>query len=335
MLDLSAEGSGLAQARARVRESMQPRLNFEGWKLGEDKAAADAARSAGKILDLGDAELRALAANLAAYGNQRCAHSTLSPHISAEAEAVAVAWFERQYARLLTELIQDQTDFWGVAHARAAAECKSECASHAVTGAHAKELRDAGLCIIDDALSPEQVLEARRELEQMHATGRLSSDDLQKRSSVRNDLVGWLETDAMSASRALLPVVDLLRGVPHEVERHTGWPLAVPHLVQAALYNGSVDDPSFYHRHLDCSDRQANPRRLTAILYLNPGWDITRYGGALRTFPCDGDPRDIAPLGGRLVLFDSCEVAHEVLPAFAPRMAITLWAFARGPNSDA
>ena len=66
MLDLSAEGSGLAQARARVRESMQPRLNFEGWKLGEDKAAADAARSAGKILDLGDAELRALAANLAA-----------------------------------------------------------------------------------------------------------------------------------------------------------------------------------------------------------------------------------------------------------------------------
>ena len=81
MLDLSAEGSGLAQARARVRESMQPRLNFEGWKLGEDKAAADAARSAGKILDLGDAELRALAANLAAYGNQRCAHSSgwLSP----------------------------------------------------------------------------------------------------------------------------------------------------------------------------------------------------------------------------------------------------------------
>lgn len=30
---------------------------------------------------------------------------------------------------------------------------------------------------------------------------------------------------------------------------------------------------------------------------------------------------------GRLLLFDAIAVEHEVMPAYAPRMAVTLWAF--------
>ena len=40
--------------------------------------------------------------------------------------------------------------------------------------------------------------------------------------------------------------------------------------------------------------------------------------------------RDIAPVGGRLLLFNSCEMEHEVLPTIHSRMAVTLWAFAAG-----
>ena len=47
---------------------------------------------------------------------------------------------------------------------------------------------------------------------------------------------------------------------------------------------------------------------------------------------------DVAPLGGRLVLFKSdARVPHEVLPARSPRYAVTLWYFdanARTRTSD-
>ena len=35
---------------------------------------------------------------------------------------------------------------------------------------------------------------------------------------------------------------------------------------------------------------------------------------------------DVAPLAGRLVIFDSRRVAHEVRPTYGERWAVTLWA---------
>ena len=104
--------SGIKQSRVRLLESLQPKLTFRGWREEEELVAAQAAGSAEQVLTLSDSgALRVLAAKLAAQGNRRCAHSALSPHSAAEAEAVAVAVFERQYARLLTELAQERTDF--------------------------------------------------------------------------------------------------------------------------------------------------------------------------------------------------------------------------------
>ncbi|EOD18002.1 hypothetical protein EMIHUDRAFT_196017 [Emiliania huxleyi CCMP1516] len=82
-----------------------------------------------------------------------------------------------------------------------------------------------------------------------------------------------------------------------------GWPLA------AAVYDGSRAHAAFYKPHLDCKEPASNPRRLTAILYLQPpGWD---GGGELRAWRRDGEAVEIAPLGGRLVLFRACDVLHE------------------------
>ena len=319
---------GVPQARTRLLESMRARLTFSDWQREEEAVAASASSAARKVLALNDGELRALAARLAAQGNKRCAYSALSARVGAEAGAVAVGWFELQYAKLLTELVQRRTDFWGAKAAIAAADCHAPSAAAAFSAAQAKELLETGLCVIDGALSADEVGAAREELQRMHTAGELGSVELQKQSNVRNDLVGWLETSVLAAKPALAPVVALLRGIPAEVERHAGWRLSVPPLVQAALYDGSAGSPSFYHRHLDCGDPSANPRRLTAILYLNPHWDTCAHGGALRAYLRNGSVRDIAPEAGRLLLFNSCEVPHEVLPAFASRMAITLWAFA-------
>ena len=209
-----------------------------------------------------------------------------------------------------------------------ATQCASSIAARVLSPAKVGEFLTTGMCVVDDVLSASGVRAARRELEAVHAKGELQSVEFQKVSKVRNDLVGWLDSSRLAKTPALAPVVALLRGLPAEIARHGGPPMAVPPMVQAALYDGSPERPSFYHRHLDCSDPLTNPRRLTAILYLNPRWD-PRDGGCLRAHPLgDRGVVDIEPVGGRLLMFNSCEVEHEVLPSLAPRMAVTLWAFA-------
>ena len=56
-------------------------------------------------------------------------------------------------------------------------------------------------------------------------------------------------------------------------------------------------------------------RKLTAILYLNPGW-VEGMGGEIRLFVVGEDGVknvDLSPVGGRLLLFWSDEIPHEVL----------------------
>ncbi len=84
---------------------------------------------------------------------------------------------------------------------------------------------------------------------------------------------------------------------------------------------------SFYVRHLD--QFHAVPHRVvTVILYLNDSW-TQKDGGALRMyFPQDDGTElteDVLPLGGRLVVFLSAEIPHEVLPTHKERISITGW----------
>ena len=50
-----------------------------------------------------------------------------------------------------------------------------------------------------------------------------------------------------------------------------------------------------------------------------------RDGGALRCWIKGREPFDVAPVGGRLVIFDSGAVEHAVLAASADRVALTVW----------
>ena len=227
--------TGVDQARLRLLEDLRPKLAASGWEAEEVSVADRAAASAEKVLRLQDSELRSIAVQLAMQGNKRCAHSALLSRIGSEAEAVATAVFEQQYSRLMTELAQRSTDFWGAKQAVPAAQCVSPLAARLLSAARVDELLNTGVCLVDGALGPAEVLAARRELERVHGAGELR--DAQQRG-VRNDLVGWLDSSRLAATPALAPVVSLLRGLPAEVERHAGssggpqWRLAVPAMVQ-------------------------------------------------------------------------------------------------------
>ena len=82
--------------------------------------------------------------------------------------------------------------------------------------------------------------------------------------------------------------------------------------------------PAHYRRHLDSYEGQDIPRLLTLLLYLT--WE-PREGGHLRVYPPadPAAPREIEPRPGRLVVFYSQEVEHEVLPSVGDRHALTVW----------
>ena len=77
-----------------------------------------------------------------------------------------------------------------------------------------------------------------------------------------------------------------------------------------------------YGQHSDVSPAAPN-RRVTAILYLNNGWE-SDHGGELILHPPDGPQHRIAPRLGRLLLFNSTFL-HEVATAHRPRWALTAW----------
>jgi hypoxia-inducible factor (prolyl hydroxylase) len=77
---------------------------------------------------------------------------------------------------------------------------------------------------------------------------------------------------------------------------------------------------SRFANHIDNTTRDG--RRLTVVIYLNPGWTIEN-GGALRITA--NECVDVLPLAGRLAMFESANIAHEVRPTFGDRFAITIW----------
>jgi SM-20-related protein len=84
---------------------------------------------------------------------------------------------------------------------------------------------------------------------------------------------------------------------------------------------------SFYLRHID-QFLQVKYRVVTVILYLNDSWSADD-GGELRMYlPKEGGEEDvleILPEGGKLVVFLSGEIPHEVLPTKKERISITGW----------
>ena len=90
---------------------------------------------------------------------------------------------------------------------------------------------------------------------------------------------------------------------------------------------------STYPLHIDNPQGLAanDIRKLTCILYLNPEYE-EGDGGELRIYTNGNESIDVTPDGGRMVMFWSDEIPHEVLPTSLmdtsvakDRYALTLW----------
>ena len=142
----------------------------------------------------------------------------------------------------------------------------------------------------------------------------------QVRTEIRSDEVLWMESDQLSPlQQAYWDKIEQIR-VALNQRCFLGLRSFEGHFARYPI-------GSFYKRHLD--QFHAVPHRVvTIILYLNDSWS-EKDGGTLRMyFPQeDGSERveDVLPLGGRLVVFLSGDIPHEVLPTKKERISITGW----------
>jgi SM-20-related protein len=138
---------------------------------------------------------------------------------------------------------------------------------------------------------------------------------------VRGDELVWL--DAAGAPPPLQVLLADLEAAGRALDRAAYLGLG-RFDVQVARYAGGAA----YQRHRDAFAGPAS-RILTLIYYANPGWRAAD-GGALRLH-LPGGPVDVEPRLDRLIAFLATRVEHEVLPAHAPRLAVTAWFYGRNP----
>ncbi|MGK5048774.1 2OG-Fe(II) oxygenase [Janthinobacterium sp. GB4P2] len=132
---------------------------------------------------------------------------------------------------------------------------------------------------------------------------------------IRGDHIAWLEAGRSEACDRYLERMEALRQVLNR-ELFLGLDEYESHF---ALYASGA----FYRPHLD-RFRDDDKRTVSVVLYLNDGW-LPEHGGALRLHPQDGDHVDIAPEAGRMAMFLSGEMLHEVLPTARQRLSIAGW----------
>eukprot|EP00928_Gymnodinium_smaydae_P087296 TRINITY_DN71575_c0_g1_i1.p1 TRINITY_DN71575_c0_g1~~TRINITY_DN71575_c0_g1_i1.p1 ORF type:complete len:368 (-),score=49.12 TRINITY_DN71575_c0_g1_i1:115-1218(-) len=197
---------------------------------------------------------------------------------------------------------------------------------------HIKELMHQGYTLIDGFVD-QAVIEAASEVVRgsLAAYPEFGSDGvcwrLPEPRNARSDVAVWLTPGQRPSSDApfaehIIPAFERLKLDLCEIFALQG---IGEH--QLAWY---PSESSGYKRHTDAmpDDRPgSDQRKVTAILYCNPGWK-PEHGGALRVWLPDtlgAGTVDIEPLSGRLLIFLAGCVPHEVQPASKERTAITCW----------
>ena len=178
-----------------------------------------------------------------------------------------------------------------------------------------------GLCVRDGFLDAAELAALAASAEARFARGEFAParigapQETQRRDEIRGDSICWLAAPLCRAETSLLARIESLRLALNR-EGTLG-------LFDLELHYARYAPGAGYARHLD-QPHDRNHRRVSLVLYLNADWPDAA-GGALRIYEAHAQYRDVAPRGGRLVLFPSADREHEVLAADRVRWSLTGW----------
>jgi SM-20-related protein len=182
--------------------------------------------------------------------------------------------------------------------------------------------------VVEDFFSKEDVQLLRQSLLQKHeedafkkaAIGNRLNETIEK--SIRGDVILWIDETAANEAEQLFfhKMNDLIRylnttcflGILHKEFHYALYPIG-----------------TFYKRHIDTFQND-DRRKLSFVCYLNEdGW-LPENGGELTLYLNNSDTsetfeKSIYPLPGRVVIFESQIIEHEVKPVNKERLSITGW----------
>ena len=198
------------------------------------------------------------------------------------------------------------------------------------------QITEHGYCITDDFVTPAVIAALANEIEVLNNNALLHPANTGRKhtainTKLRGDSIYWLnEDDASPAQQTYFNKMELLRkGLKQHL--YLGLDLFESHLAIYPIGAG-------YQRHLDRFKLTNNSllpqRQISCILYLNKDW-VVEDAGCLRLYlnavtakdgvVTEASELDIAPIGGRLVMFLSDTFYHEVLPSSKDRISLTGW----------
>jgi SM-20-related protein len=134
--------------------------------------------------------------------------------------------------------------------------------------------------------------------------------------SIRGDFISWI--DESQANRKELPFFT-------SVENFTNYLNSTCFLgiCEREFHYALYPEGTYYKRHLDTFQND-DSRKLSIVCYLNDEDWLPEFGGELVIYKPEGEV-SVYPLKGRMVIFESQVLEHEVKPVKRERLSITGW----------
>lgn len=134
--------------------------------------------------------------------------------------------------------------------------------------------------------------------------------------SIRGDFISWI--DESKANSKELPFFT-------SVENFTNYLNSTCFLgiCEREFHYALYPEGTYYKRHLDTFQND-DSRKLSIVCYLNDEDWLPEFGGELVIYKPEGEV-SVYPLKGRMVIFESQMLEHEVKPVKRERLSITGW----------
>lgn len=178
-----------------------------------------------------------------------------------------------------------------------------------------------GCC--NDFMLPATITGLRANIQSLRKSGDMkpsgigNKTDSQKDTSIRGDTINWLVEESTDQFESIYL---------KKVEKFIIYlnRTCFTSIKSFESHYASYERKSFYKRHLD-QFKNEKGRKYSIVLYLNQDWE-KEDGGMLSLYPKERQQVDISPFGGRMVLFRSDEMEHEVHASFTrERRSISGW----------
>ncbi len=189
------------------------------------------------------------------------------------------------------------------------------------------DLLESGYSITDAFFSEQEVAILRASLLTKYeednfkkaAIGNRTNEVIAK--SIRGDFILWMDESKMDATEAVFfnKVNDLVRYLNKT---------CFLGILQKEFHYALYPKGTFYKRHLDTFQND-DRRKLSFVFYLNDETWKPENGGELVLYLQENThevPKIVYPMPGRVVVFESQELEHEVKPVLeSQRLSITGW----------